>query len=85
MGAPLDTFSPILSNTFIQGLKSELATLERQRDQLSEQLGDLHPDMIKVNTAIANLQRQLKAEMTQGCRRRSERLPGGEDERGWAR
>jgi len=63
-GQPLDTFTPILTNTFIQGLKNELATLERQREQLAQQLGDLHPDMIKVNTSIANLQRQLNGEMT---------------------
>src|SRR5262245_52326437 len=51
-GAPLDTFPPIQQNAFIQGLKAELATHQRERAQLSENLGDLHPDMIKVNSAI---------------------------------
>jgi polysaccharide biosynthesis transport protein len=62
-GAPLDTFPPILSNTFIQGLKAELAGLQREKLQLAERLGDLHPDMIKVNTAIENAQSRLNAEI----------------------
>lgn len=61
--APLDTFPPILSNAFIQSLKAELATLQRERAQLSQQLGDLHPDMIKVNNAIAVAERRLDAEL----------------------
>jgi capsular exopolysaccharide synthesis family protein len=62
-GAPLDTFSPIVSNTFIQGLKADLAVLQRDRAQLAEQLGDLHPDMIKVDTAIAAAEQRLNAEI----------------------
>jgi capsular exopolysaccharide synthesis family protein len=61
-GAPLDTFPPILANTFIQGLKAELAGLQRERLQLAERLGDLHPDMIRVTTAITNAQTRLNAE-----------------------
>jgi len=61
-GAPLDTFPPILGNSFIQSVKAELASLQTQRSQLAERLGDLHPDMIKVNTAIENAQRRLNAE-----------------------
>jgi uncharacterized protein involved in exopolysaccharide biosynthesis len=62
-GAALDTFPPILGNTFIQGLKAELAGLQRERSQLAERLGDLHPDMIKVNTAIQNAQSRLNGEI----------------------
>ena len=62
-GAPLDTFAPILENLFIQGLKAELAALQRERRQLGEQLGDLHPEMIRVNTVIANAERRLNEEM----------------------
>jgi succinoglycan biosynthesis transport protein ExoP len=32
--------------------------------QLAERLGDLHPDMIKINTAIENAQSRLNAEIT---------------------
>jgi polysaccharide biosynthesis transport protein len=62
-GAPLDTFSPILSNGFIQNLKAELANLQRGRAQLSQQLGSLHPDMVRVETAIANAERRLHVEI----------------------
>jgi capsular exopolysaccharide synthesis family protein len=62
-GTPLDTFSPILSNGFVQGLKAELALLQRERAQLAERLGDAHPDMIKVNTSIAAAERRLSEEM----------------------
>jgi capsular exopolysaccharide synthesis family protein len=62
-GAPLDTFPSIVSNTFIQGLKADLAGLQRERLQRSERLGDLHPDMIQINTAIDTAQRRLGAEM----------------------
>ncbi len=62
-GAPLDTFPAILANNFIQGLKADLANLQREREQLAEKVGDLHPDMIKVNTAIDSAERRLNAEM----------------------
>ncbi len=62
-GSPLDTFYPIQTNPFIQGLKAELASLRKDRVQLSERLGDLHPDMMNVNTAIANAERRLNDEM----------------------
>jgi polysaccharide biosynthesis transport protein len=62
-GAPLDTFSPILSNGFIQNLKAELAGLQRERAQLAQQLGSLHPDMVRVETAIANAERRLNVEI----------------------
>jgi len=63
-GAPLDTFPPIGSNGFIQGIKADLASLQRERQQLAERLGDLHPDMIKINTSIENAQNRLNAEIS---------------------
>jgi succinoglycan biosynthesis transport protein ExoP len=62
-GAPLDTFSPILSSTFVQNLKAELATLQRERGQLSQRLGDQHPDMIRINGSIETAEKRLSAEM----------------------
>src|SRR5688572_11606481 len=50
--AALETFPPILSNAFIQRQKAELAELQRQRAQLSERLQDLHPEMLKLQSAI---------------------------------
>jgi polysaccharide biosynthesis transport protein len=61
-GLPLDSVAPILSNNFIQGQKAELASLQRERAQLAERLGDLHPDMVKMNSAIATSEGRLKVE-----------------------
>jgi capsular exopolysaccharide synthesis family protein len=59
----LDTFPAILSNTFIQQQKSELAALQRQQVQLGERLGDRHPDMVKMRSAIQNAQAELQTEI----------------------
>ena len=59
----LDTFPAILSNTFIQQLKSQLSDLQRQRAQMAEKLGEKHPDMIKLVTAIQNAEARLDAEI----------------------
>ena len=63
--AAIDTIPAILSNTFVQQQKSELALLQRQRAQLSEKLGPNHPDMVKVNTAIQIADTRLQAEVAQ--------------------
>jgi len=63
-GEPVDTFPAIIANSLIQGLKADLASLLREKAQLAEHLGDLHPDMIKVNTAIDAAQHRLDAEMS---------------------
>lgn len=59
----LDTFPAILSNTFIQQLKSQLADLQRQQAQMAERLGEKHPDMIKLNSAIENTEAKLQGEL----------------------
>lgn len=61
--AALDSFPAVLSNTFIQQLKAELTSLQRQQAQLAEKLGDRHPDLIKIQTAVENTQAKLKAEI----------------------
>jgi polysaccharide biosynthesis transport protein len=61
--ARLDTFPAILSNTFIQQQKGELAELQRQYAQLSEKLGDRHPDIIKLKSAIQVSQAKVAGEI----------------------
>ena len=61
--ALLDTFPAILGNTFIQQQKSELAALQRQQAQLGDRLGDRHPDMVKIRSAIQNAQAELQTEI----------------------
>ena len=59
----LDTFPAILSNTFIQQLKSQLADLQRQQAQMAERLGEKHPEMIKLNSAIQSTEAKLEGEL----------------------
>lgn len=61
--AALDSFPAILSNTFIQQQKAELAQLQSQQTQLSEKLGERHPDIIKIRSAIALAQNKLQGEI----------------------
>jgi capsular exopolysaccharide synthesis family protein len=62
-GAALDTFPAILSNTFIQQQKGELLQLQSQYAQLSEKLGDKHPEIIKIKSAIQLAQAKLDGEI----------------------
>jgi len=59
----LDTFPAILSNSFIQQQKLELAQLQTQAAQLGEKLGPNHPEMVKVRSAIQMSQAKLDAEI----------------------
>ena len=59
----LDSFPAILSNTYIQQQKAELAQLQSQYTQLSEKLGERHPEMIKVHSAIQLAQAKLDGEV----------------------
>jgi capsular exopolysaccharide synthesis family protein len=59
----LDTFPAILSNTFIQQQKTQLADLQRQQAQLADKFGDKHPDMIKLATAVQAAEAKLQAEI----------------------
>jgi polysaccharide biosynthesis transport protein len=61
--AALDTFPAILSNTFIQQQKSELAQLQQQSAQLSEKFGEKHPEIVKNRTAIQTAQLKLQTEI----------------------
>jgi exopolysaccharide transport family protein len=61
--AALDTFPAILGNTFIQQQKSELSDLQRKHAQLSEKLGDKHPEIITINRAIQSSQAKLQNEI----------------------
>ena len=63
--AAIDSLPLILSNTFVQQQKTELAQLQRQRAQLSEKLGPNHPDMVKVSVAIKGAEAKIQAEVAQ--------------------
>jgi len=60
----LDTLPAILSSAFIQQQKSQLAALQQERTRLSEQYGEKHPEMVRVNAAIQEVQARLQAEIS---------------------
>jgi len=61
--AAVDTFPAILSNTFIQQQKGELADLQRSQAQLSDKLGARHPEMMKLGLAIQTAEAKIQAEI----------------------
>ena len=61
---PLDTVPAIASNGYIQGLKVDLTTLQRQLAQASQELGERHPDYIKLQDAVRNAERKLDLEVS---------------------
>ena len=78
----LDAFPAILASGFIQQLKGDLAKLQRDYAQSSETLGDRHPKMVEMRTAMEKTQTTLNAE-TRSCRRiGSHHLSESESRRG---
>jgi capsular exopolysaccharide synthesis family protein len=59
----LDSFPAILSNSFIQALKTQLALSQREQAQMAERLGDRHPDMVKVRSAVQTTEAKLQGEV----------------------
>jgi capsular exopolysaccharide synthesis family protein len=64
--AALDTIPAILANTFVQQQKTQLAELQRQQAQLSDKLGDRHPDMVKIQLAIQTAEARIQGEIAKG-------------------
>jgi capsular exopolysaccharide synthesis family protein len=58
-----DALPVILGNPFIQQLKGERATLQRDLASLSERMGDRHPDVIRVQSALTRVEAQLRSEI----------------------
>jgi polysaccharide biosynthesis transport protein len=59
----LDSFPAILANSFIQQQKAELARLQSQYAQMAEKLGDRHPEMVKLRSAIEMTEVRLDGEI----------------------
>ncbi len=62
----LDTIPQILANQFVQQQKTQLAELQRQQAQLSDKLGDRHPDMVKIQLAIQTAESRIQGEIAKG-------------------
>ena len=61
--AMLDTFPAILTNAFIQQQKTELAQLQSLYAQMGDKLGERHPEMVKIRSAIGVTQAKLETEI----------------------
>jgi succinoglycan biosynthesis transport protein ExoP len=59
-----DTLPAIASNFYILSLKGEVTTLQRQLAQASDKLGERHPELIRLQEAVANAERKLQTEMS---------------------
>ncbi len=59
----LDSFPPIRANTVVQQIRARLADLQRDRALLAGNLGAKHPDMVRLDTAIAGTERELTTEI----------------------
>jgi capsular exopolysaccharide family len=59
----LDTLPAIRSNSMVQEIRNRLANLQRERMQLAPSLGAKHPEMVRLDTAIAAAERELTAEV----------------------
>jgi capsular exopolysaccharide synthesis family protein len=60
----LDTLPAIASNAYIHAAKDELATAQQQLAQLSEQLGDRHPDIIRLRAAVEIARQKVHTEIS---------------------
>ena len=61
--AGLESFPAVLSNDYVQKLKTEIGDLQRQQAQLAEKYGDRHPEMVKVHSALESTQAKLSSEV----------------------
>jgi succinoglycan biosynthesis transport protein ExoP len=60
----LDSFPAVLSNDYIQKIRTDLADLQRQQAQLADRYGERHPEVIKNRTAIQSAEAKLRTELS---------------------
>jgi len=58
----LEAYPLVMNNGLIQGLRGELAELERDRRRRSGTLGERHPDMLRLQADIEEIQAKIEAE-----------------------
>jgi capsular exopolysaccharide synthesis family protein len=61
--AALSSWPTVLANANVQSAKAELTQLQRQESQLSGTLGERHPEMVKLRSALATAEARLKTEI----------------------
>lgn len=78
----VDNVPGILLNSYVQQQKAEIGELQRQLAQYADRLGDRHPEMIRVRSALQSAETRLHQEIAkviQGIR--SEAVAAAEEER----
>jgi capsular exopolysaccharide synthesis family protein len=60
----LDSVPTIANNAYIQQLKGQLGELQRQLAQSSEELGERHPDILKLHGAIQTTEGKIRSEIS---------------------
>ena len=60
----IETFPAVLANDHVQGLKTNLAQVQREQAQLSERYLDNHPEMIKIRSAVQSAGAKLTGEIS---------------------
>ena len=58
-----ESFPLVLGSETMQGLKVELATLQKEEQRLAETLGERHPDMVRVRNQIRQTQERMRTEV----------------------
>src|SRR5205814_8266978 len=61
--AALDRFPAVLANGFIQQLKGEIASLQRQQVEMADSLGERHPTMVKLRAQLQTTEAKLQSEI----------------------
>jgi succinoglycan biosynthesis transport protein ExoP len=58
----LGAFPLLIANPTVQSIRTQLAELQREHSRLAENLGDKHPDMVRVRTEMRALEDKLGSE-----------------------
>jgi exopolysaccharide transport family protein len=59
----LESFPLVMASGAVQGLKAELADLQRDQARLAETLGEKHPEMVKVRSQIRATEEKIRSEI----------------------
>ena len=59
----LEAFPTIMQSPMVQSLRSDLLELQREHRRRSESLGELHPDMLRLQSEIAEADGKVRAEI----------------------
>ena len=59
----LESAPLVVSNSYIQQLRSELSRFEREQDELAQRYGERHPEMIRIGTTVTTARAKLRTEI----------------------